>query len=236
MRLFILLSLLAATLGACRPTLPAAPPPSPASEQTYQCGDLRIHTLLENGELLLIMGRGDLRLAPVVAASGARFADQRDNEFWSKGRDEALLSLDGDEPLICRATQAPSPWAEARERGLQYRAIGQEPGWVAEVEGGATPAMRLTLDYGSRELVFATTDPEPDTSANTVSFLGQTEGVQAKLRIDREPCQDSMSGERFPTRAELQLNGDVLRGCGRFFSDEWKLKDLIEPPAQNLPF
>ncbi|SDL99596.1 Membrane-bound lysozyme-inhibitor of c-type lysozyme [Geoalkalibacter ferrihydriticus] len=195
------------------------PEPAQPAGQAYQCGDLRIAALADGDMMILVLPRGDLRLAPVVAASGARYADEVGNEFWDKGQKEALLSLEGGASLECKGTEAPSPWAEARRRGVRFRGVGQEPGWVVELDRGEAAGMRLLLDYGRHELRFPTTRQIRDEMSDTQYFIGETNQTRAELRVRREPCRDTMSGELFQTSAELRINAETLRGCGRYFSD-----------------
>jgi uncharacterized membrane protein len=35
------------------------------------------------------------------------------------------------------------------------------------------------------------------------------------LELEGQRCNDSMSGETFPTRVSVTLNGRILQGCGR---------------------
>jgi putative lipoprotein len=101
------------------------------------------------------------------------------------------------------------PWKAARERGVAYRAIGQEPGWVAEVDAGERPPMRVSLDYGRRRLRADQTRRFEEPPTRTTGYRGTADGTSVELR-------DSMSGEAFETRAELVVNGATYRGCGRF--------------------
>lgn len=117
------------------------------------------------------------------------------------------------------ATTVPTPapvsgpaWDEARARGVTFRAIGNEPGWYVEVDGGDAPAMRLFLDYGERQIVFERTTVMPD----PFGFRGVQGEVAAELRLYPERCADVMSGEEFAVRAELVVNGAEYRGCGQF--------------------
>ena len=108
------------------------------------------------------------------------------------------------------------PWEAARERGVAYRAIGQEPGWVAEVDAGERPPMRVSLDYGQRRLHAGQTHRFEAPPTQTTEYRGTADGTSVELRIRGEACRDSMSGEGFETRAELVVNGATYRGCGRF--------------------
>lgn len=106
------------------------------------------------------------------------------------------------------------PWDEARARGVAFRAVGNEPGWYVEVDGGDAPAMRLFLDYGERQVAFERTTvmPEP------LGFRGVRGEVAAELRLYPERCADGMSGQEFAVRAELIVNGAEYRGCGQFLT------------------
>jgi uncharacterized membrane protein len=106
------------------------------------------------------------------------------------------------------------PWDEARARGVTFRAVGNEPGWYVEVDGGDAPAMRLFLDYGERQIAFARTTVMPD----PLGFRGVQGEVAAELRLYPERCADGMSGVEFAVRAELIVNGAEYRGCGQFLT------------------
>ena len=87
----------AATLSACQ------------SENvkivSYQCGDLTVSAVFRNEErAVLTLGNQSLNLLLVLAASGAKYADGAGNEFWTKGLDEAMLTLAGKPPVTCIAT------------------------------------------------------------------------------------------------------------------------------------
>lgn len=53
---------------------------------SYRCGDLSVTANFHaNGGVELGFGKTLLSLPQVVAASGARYADDQGNEFWTKG-------------------------------------------------------------------------------------------------------------------------------------------------------
>ncbi|HSP00041.1 MAG TPA: MliC family protein, partial [Thioalkalivibrio sp.] len=136
-------------LAACQTT-----PMDQTSEalRTYQCGELRVETRSAGEQLLLRLPERDVRLLLVVSASGARYGDDQGNGFWSKGRERALLRLEQGPWLACQVSEGRSPWVAARDRGVAYRAVGQEPGWWLELGSGETPAMVVVLDYGQQRL------------------------------------------------------------------------------------
>jgi uncharacterized membrane protein len=74
--------------------------------------------------------------------------------------------------------------------------------------------MHLMLDYGEREVSFAASTPMRDNAG----FRAEGDGVVAELRLVPEPCEDPMSGESFPLRADLDVDGKTYTGCGRRLS------------------
>lgn len=118
--LFVLVGLLA----ACKPQTPApAATPAPVDDPTavaapttpaipeqqgqtttyrYQCGELAVTANFHGeGDADINFNGRVLRLPHVPAASGARYADDAGNEFWSKGDADALLTLAGEAPRGC---------------------------------------------------------------------------------------------------------------------------------------
>lgn len=93
-----------------------------------------------------------------------------------------------------------------------FRAVGQEPGWLAEVFAG--DSIRFLLDYG--ETLFTTAAPPPDSSSATIAW--RTSGSQGaiELRATVGNCHDTMSGEAFPASVTLTVGDRVLTGCGRW--------------------
>jgi uncharacterized membrane protein len=111
---------------------------------------------------------------------------------------------------------AASPWDDARARGVGFRAVGNEPGWTAEVDKGAAPPMRVVLDYGQRALQVAHTQPFSDPATGVVGFRGNTaDGMRIELTIQRGQCVDA-SGASFDASADLAVGSQHYKGCGRF--------------------
>ncbi|ABI57055.1 COG3650 family protein [Alkalilimnicola ehrlichii MLHE-1] len=189
--------------------------PATGQDQAYQCGETRVRAEFEADGVILHIGMGTLGLAAEEAASGARYRNRHGDEFHVKGMDEARFTLDGDEPLRCRATDHLPPWRAAELRGAGFWAVGQEPGWMAEVNNNQTPALTLTLDYGERELAFDRISPFITPDGGT-AFRVESDDHRVELHIQRATCRDSMSGERFNATVELRVDTRTYPGCGRF--------------------
>ena len=179
----------------------------------WQCGDLRVASRFEPSPATVQLwwsGRSTT-LPQALAASGARYADEG-REFWTKG-DTARLTLAGDEARECTRSDVASPWYEAAERDIAFRAVGNEPGWWVEVGSGATPTIRAELDYGERSV-------EATGRVTDDGFAGEAaDGSAVALSIRREPCSDGMSGEAFEAAAELRVGDRTYRGCGAYLQE-----------------
>ena len=126
----------------------------------------------------------------------------------------AKLILAGDESRDCTRSDHVSPWIEAASRGIGFRAVGNEPGWFVEVGKGESPSLHATLDYGDRKITVARAQPAG------LGFSGKTaDGTTIVLNVQRNRCQDGMSGEAFEATAQLIVGDTTYRGCGAFLVD-----------------
>jgi len=177
-----------------------------------------------DGVSLVLPGR-DVVLPRGVAASGVRY-EADGVVFWERGG-EARVELSDTAFTGCVRSAATDPWHEAALRGVTARALGQEPGWIAEVDPDRF--LHLELDYGQRRILL----PAPsrrsapgDTAgatgadAGTVVFRSRTDTHDATLRFIPEPCADPMSGQRSSHTVRLEVDGEVYEGCGRLLATE----------------
>lgn len=119
----------------------------------------------------------------------------------------------------CSTSEAPppepsaarDPWQEARLRGIEFRALGQEPGWYLEIDEGQV--MHLVYDYMERQAT--TPAPPPVVSGATRTYTAQQGSNTLSVRIEDGECHDIMSGFAFPARVTVTINGRELHGCGR---------------------
>ena len=210
-------------VSACQTTDDRNASASASETMHWRCQEVGVASIYaDNGEHVTLAFSGrELRLPIAISASGARYADAIGNEFWTKG-DTGTLSLaaeSGSETASreCTRSDRPSPWYRAAERGVGFRAVGNEPGWFVEVDGGENPTLRATLDYGERKLELARTESLDGTPPG---FSGETaDGTGVLLLIERTPCRDGMSGELFEAGATLEVGARRYHGCGAFLSD-----------------
>ncbi|HET7267885.1 MAG TPA: hypothetical protein VFJ15_07225 [Oleiagrimonas sp.] len=111
----------------------------------------------------------------------------------------------------------PSPWALARERGMAFRAVGNEPGWSVEVEKSHSPTLFVSLQYNQRHLKVRDSSVSSDQDKGLITFSGLAkDGTPVQLLIHRGQCVDNMSGHKFAASAELDVGAKKYTGCGRF--------------------
>jgi uncharacterized membrane protein len=109
-----------------------------------------------------------------------------------------------------------SPWEQARARGIAFRGIGNEPGWLVEVGTGETPALHAELDYGERRIDLA----HARSLSGVPGYMGTTsDGVEVELRLQRGDCSDGMSDQVYPVSAKLSVGDKTYTGCGRFLQE-----------------
>jgi len=233
------LAFLMAALGGCgRSEVPPDPPPavqppSAAPEQApgdiedviergpgdssfefeayaYDCDGLRVAVRPGDGELTLMLPERSIALPQVEAASGARYLDG-DNGFWGKGIDSAVLTLDGDN-TPCELNRRETPWVDARARGAEFRALGQEPGWHLEVH---PERIVMVYQYGGQRVAVPNPGVIADPDLPRRRWLVTTETHELSVEVEDRACTDVMSGEIFPATVAVLLDGRSYMGCGR---------------------
>jgi len=108
------------------------------------------------------------------------------------------------------ARQPRDPWLDARTRGVDFRAVGQEPGWFAEIDG---QSLRLVYDYGERETVTSVAAAGIDQGRTL--YRSTTANPPVVVAIEDRRCGDAMSGQPFPSTVVVTIGARALHGCGR---------------------
>jgi len=204
-----------ATPVARRSADPVAAPTAPLAAHVFDCDSgpslilARIEGGTEAGEASdLVLPDRRYRLPPVVAASGVHYAAGTVS-VWNKGR-ETTLEIDG-RVFRCVENRPRSIAEDARARGVELRATGNEPGWTFEL---LADRLVFVAGYGARRV----TTPRPARQRGAPSdgdvYVGVTESHRLTVRIRPAPCGDTMSGERHGYSVDVELDGTSYRGCG----------------------
>jgi len=184
-------------------------------EQTafyYSCGDNTGFTAKyeKKGDMVWIFGFEDARrLSHLKAASGSRYGDGI-MTYWGKGS-SATIEYKG-RTYNCVEDRGRSLLEDSKLRGMDFRASGNEPGWVMEIGG---EKIFLYTGYGKKKLVFRAGKPQNDMKKGTTVY--NAAGLFGKMRvlIESRECFDDMSGYHSGISVEYELDGRVYRGCGR---------------------
>ena len=105
---------------------------------------------------------------------------------------------------------APDQWEEARTRGIDFRAVGQEPGWYVEIDHEGS--MRLLYDYAEREAVLPA--PLPLVTGGQTTYAAASRQHTLSVISEARVCADSMSGAEYPRTVTVTIDGRRLQGCG----------------------
>lgn len=214
--------LVVALAAACQPEkTPAAdaagqaPAVTAAEQETlYRCGDKTVQATFRGDDAATVVIEGrTFAMTGEEAASGARYVDTRGNVLWTKGGDEAVLTLQGEQDRACRqirdGSQAVAGVADGGPAPSSFQASGSEPGWLATVDVPGQPGLHVEVDYGQTVYDVPAPTQGPDGWAGTA-----TDGTLVKLSIQRVPCQALASGEMLDAKAMLAVGARQLHGCG----------------------
>jgi uncharacterized membrane protein/membrane-bound inhibitor of C-type lysozyme len=238
LRVLPLALVIAAMAGCGRSEVPTEPPPKPtpptAAEAeeaeardpilatgaeagsfqfeayAYDCGEFEVTVRPGDGELELMLPDGPITLPQVEATTGARYADG-DTGFWGRGINTGVLTLEG-EDIQCTLDRQKTPWVDAQVRGATFRGVGQEPGWHLEVY---PERIVFVYRYGDRRAVLPNSGIVEDPGQPVRSWESKTEEHELAITVEDRGCTDVMSGEIYPSRVAVKLDGRDYTGCGK---------------------
>jgi putative lipoprotein len=168
------------------------------------------------GEIALWLEDRYVILSHVRSASGAKY-QEGDTVFWSKG-EEAMLSVGGQTYPECKLAPARVPWEDARRRAVDFRAVGNEPGWSLEIKNGQQ--LLLVGDYGMQRVMLPDPGFQPTADGRVYHAVSGTDDLVIEI-VDGQ-CVDSMSGASFPSQVNVTWNGRMLSGCGMALDHPWE--------------
>ena len=104
-------------------------------------------------------------------------------------------------------------WEKAREDGVQFRAVGNEPGWLIEIR--EDKKIRFINDYGSLEIKAPVDDLWLGPAGEDKIYYVENDVIQFQVIIMKKSYQDNMSGETFPYQVRVVFPSKSYVGGGR---------------------
>jgi hypothetical protein len=132
-----------------------------------------------------------------VSCGGARWAAPG-GRLIGIGADRALAPWDG---VFFELT-----------RDSDFRAVGQEPGWLLEIRHARE--MRLITDYGADTAVAPVPPAGIDSASGSRTYHAVAGARDLQVLIQPTACTDAMSGESYETTVTITLDGRAYHGCG----------------------
>jgi putative lipoprotein len=193
------------------------PDPRPMAQTlVYECTGIEVIARVGPGEMALWLPDRYLVLSQVRAASGTKYVEG-DVLFWTKG-DDLLLEVGPERYTDCVLNRLRAPWEDARRRGVDFRATGNEPGWHLEIKEGRQ--LLYVGDYGARRLLLEA--PEKTADDSGIRYRARSANDAIEVQVSDTPCTDSMQGTAFPATVEVQVNGRFYQGCGMALDHPWE--------------
>ena len=157
----------------------------------------------------LFLPERTVKLPRVRSASGAKYSDGK-TVFWTQGQ-EARIELSDGQVWACAENRRRSVIEDAKLRGMDFWATGNEPGWTLEI---GPDSLVLVTGYGAERHVFPGTEPQVDNDAGIATWQVEAAGHALRAVLTGGGCRDDMSGEAFETAVNVVFDGASLRGCG----------------------
>jgi uncharacterized membrane protein len=173
-------------------------------------GDLmQLKAKYTNDMVTLFMIEDILKLPRVPSEAGIKYANDNAS-FWSDG-DEAVLSM-GDANFELVKDKNKKVWYDAMENGVDFRAVGQEPGWTLEIDDDGYTIFKTQFEEVYWEV--ETVESRIDSQTDNIIYPFHVEESKMDIIIAEEECFDSMSGESYPYSVQVKLKDKTFYGCG----------------------
>ena len=164
-----------------------------ALQQLWRCdGELEFASLSKDGAVEVTLP-GRTATLPAVGSPDERRYARNELSLHFDGEGSARLAV-GLDRHACAPKAWVGPWADARARGVAFRAVGQEPGWFVEVTPG--DALVAVLDYGERTIELPAPEVTP-LNGGARGYQADGEGVDFDHSYPLNDAGQSTDGTPF---------------------------------------
>lgn len=177
----------------------------------YECSENKhfVIQLLNEKAKLVTSGETVLLNQNPAASAGVQYTAEG-YSFVQEGY-EASLQTPERQYRRCSNNRYKASWEDAKLRGYNFRAIGNEPGWYLEITHNGKQSILVT-DYGQEKYELHL--PSPYASSDNRTKRYRIDGF-LDIRIDERGCRDTMTGKYYPSRVKLVIDEKSYTGCGK---------------------
>ena len=164
----------------------------------------------EEGAWLFLPGRTVL-LNPVPMDPDNRFSAE-DIEFVIKDNSaDLMIGYALYENCINNSEEA--VWEAAKLNGADFRAAGNEPGWILEIYEQSR--IEFLHNYGTEKYSLSIIEIQVDSLLQQTVYSAGGDGIEMTMILANQSCSDTMIDKTYPTTVKIEFNGEKLHGCGK---------------------
>ncbi len=177
----------------------------------YECQDNKhfIIQMQKDNKVWLFTDKLSLSLQKVHSESGLKY-EKEGISYFVKGY-TAFLETADTKYTHCTNNHYKAIWEDAKLRGNDFRAIGNEPGWYLEIVEEGTKTLLVT-EYGKERYELHL--PKPFISQKTRTTRYRIKGF-IDILIEGKKCSDSISNKVFESTVSIKLHDKTYKGCGK---------------------
>jgi uncharacterized membrane protein len=151
-------------------------------------------------------GADSAAVATTTPDGSARLPTTQDTHPPPIAQDSVAPDSDGPQDALRRTL------ADAKRRGVDFRAAGQEPGWYLEI----TDRRQILYvgDYGETRFTTPAPAPQIDPHSGSTTYTVRSEAHSLDVTVGNRACSDAMSGAQFEATVIVVADGKTVHGCG----------------------
>lgn len=180
-------------------------------------GDLRVY-YCHNFSLVTLRvfpGRVEIeiesRKATLIEAPAPSPVQYTDGKVTLSSLEELVRIEEPGNVYFCRSAPAEIPWQDARLRGIDFRAAGENPMWSLEIDSGK--GVEFAAGVGDARTVAKFPPSELAGKGGRMTLTTVSGARSLAVLVEKGSC--SLAGSAMTLTVTVTLDGQTYRGCGR---------------------
>jgi hypothetical protein len=200
--------------------------PDHHATMVYHCDNLSTVIVRSTAAAMEVSSDGTRAILPLVDPRTSRYS----NGTTTLTVLYEAIRLDGPAGnVVCLSAPGEVPWEDARRRGIEVRAVGDDPGWILEIDEGV--AMTFVADGGATRLVVPISGRVIGKRHLTIAGFDSTHDIE----VDVEPKVCGGSSGVTTSAATVAVDGALYRGCARILLPGVLTATVTWPDAPPVP-